>query len=506
MKTLPLRSTRLAVLAMLEVRRVLCLIVCAAFVRRVVPCCGWVAGWVGGWVLLGAVAGAASYYYAAARCDVMTIKHAKSDREADRKKIDIWSDRTANARPCCAVCCAVLLSSFAMVGLFSCAELDRAALAYALVRSCLFACTRGTHARYARARAGKPSNGGDADAEGGWSDTELELPPEVSTPAGGGGGGAAGAGGFVAAAVGQPDDYYWTSSATTVAEHVAAGSFEAALYMLDRQIGLGNAAPLKPLFMRLYAASRGSLTLAPGMPPFAASITRGFECTTGKASAPTNPLQMAGLVTRLQAAYKLTTGGKFPEALISFREILLAIPLVHATTQQEAVDAREMRAIGAQYVTGLELYLARKEAKDDVKRALELVAYFTHCRLEQQHARLALDAAMKAAYKAKNFVMAGSFARRLLDLAPPADVADMARKIVSACDKTPTNAEACNYDERNPFVVCCGSFTPIYAGSPQIKCSYCQVAYQPDFRNSTCRICSIGRVGAEGSGLPLSRK
>jgi coatomer protein complex subunit alpha (xenin) len=58
-----------------------------------------------------------------------------------------------------------------------------------------------------------------------------------------------------------------------------------------------------------------------------------------------------------------------------------------------------------------------------MKRQLELAAYFTHCRLQSVHLVLALRLAMTTFSKAKSYVTAATFAKRLLELNPAANVA-----------------------------------------------------------------------------------
>jgi hypothetical protein len=44
-----------------------------------------------------------------------------------------------------------------------------------------------------------------------------------------------------------------------------------------------------------------------------------------------------------------------------------------------------------------------------------------------------------------------------------------ARQVLAACEKTPTDEVPVNYDPRNPFDICCVTFTPIY------RCAACAV-------------------------------
>lgn len=80
-----------------------------------------------------------------------------------------------------------------------------------------------------------------------------------------------------------------------------------------------------------------------------------------------------------------------------------------------------------EYLLGVSIELERRRVAqvepDNIQRNLELAAYFTHCQLQPVHMQIALRSAMAAFRKANNFVHAGRFARRLLDLKPDAKIA-----------------------------------------------------------------------------------
>ena len=44
-------------------------------------------------------------------------------------------------------------------------------------------------------------------------------------------------------------------------------------------------------------------------------------------------------------------------------------------------------------------------------------------------------------------------------------LAQQARQVLAACEKSPTDAEQLDYDPRNPFDICSLTFTPIYRGN-----------------------------------------
>lgn len=58
-----------------------------------------------------------------------------------------------------------------------------------------------------------------------------------------------------------------------------------------------------------------------------------------------------------------------------------------------------------------------------------------------------------------------------------------------------------DYDPLSPFVVCAGSYTPIYRGQPVEHCSFCRASFKPTFKGKVCAVCNVGAVGGAASGL-----
>lgn len=278
------------------------------------------------------------------------------------------------------------------------------------------------------------------------------------------------------------------------ADHVAAGSFESAMQIMRRQLGIADFGPLKPLFLALATSSHGIAPGLPSAPPMLAPLSRspGLPrlCTT-----------LPSLIERLKAAYGLVTGGKFPEALEAFGGIVCATTLTVCESRQQVSELKELLNICREYLTAIRIELARKVATDP-KRAIELAAYFTHCNLQPTHTMLSLKSAMGVAFKLKLLTSAGGFARRLLELNPRPEFSTQARKVIQLAEQTPGDAFTFAYDERNPFVLCNSELTPIYRGSVAIvRCTLCKAAYLPPYKGQKCQTCLLGEIGGDASGL-----
>jgi len=75
-----------------------------------------------------------------------------------------------------------------------------------------------------------------------------------------------------------------------------------------------------------------------------------------------------------------------------------------------------------EYLLGVSIELERRRVAEqdagNLKRQLELAAYFTHCQIQPSHLQIALRSAINWFSKANNLAHAARFAKRLLDLKP----------------------------------------------------------------------------------------
>jgi coatomer protein complex subunit alpha (xenin) len=349
---------------------------------------------------------------------------------------------------------------------------------------------------------------GSDDEGGGWEVEDIALPDIPATAK-------ATTSGFASPSSGVSVAERWSRAASVAGEYVAAGDFDGAFKVLRSTIGVRVFAPLRPAFMAVALASQATIPTLPGAgslvvslcrdpkrptPALDASATGGEGAGNGPCIAVTVPM----LVERLKVAYKLTTGGKFGDALATFLSIIHTLPLVVVETRGEVNEVKELLNICKEYVIAIRLELKRKALKDDPTRGCQLAALFSHCALQPIHLTLSLQVAMMAAYKVKNLQMALGLARRLSELNPKPEIAAKAAKLIAVCQQNPTDESPVDYDDRNPFVVCAGSMTPVYRGSPLVRCLYCAAAYKPEYKGSTCAVCEVAEVGAEGPGLTVS--
>ncbi|ORX92865.1 coatomer protein alpha subunit [Basidiobolus meristosporus CBS 931.73] len=312
---------------------------------------------------------------------------------------------------------------------------------------------------------------------------------------------------FVMPSSGLSEFELWCKNSQLVADHVAAGSFDSAMELMHTQIGAINFAPLKSQFLTIYQASRTSLSCNPSLPSVSVPVRRNEEETQLSKVHPIVIYNMEYLLALLRDAYKATSAGKFPEAIELFRSLLHSLAFVVVSEPSEAEEIKKMIGFCREYLLGLTMEKERRELSldepENVKRALELAAYFTHCELEPIHSQLSLRSAMTLSFKTKNCLSASMFARRLLELAPPPQIATQARKVQTISDQTSRDEIPIDYDQYNSFTICAHSYTPIYQNSPAAQCPYCKASYKPEYNGKLCSVCEISQIGASTIGLKL---
>eukprot|EP00051_Salpingoeca_urceolata_P033954 m.22896 g.22896 ORF g.22896 m.22896 type:complete len:1318 (-) comp6997_c0_seq1:3-3956(-) len=282
---------------------------------------------------------------------------------------------------------------------------------------------------------------------------------------------------FVAPTKGTPFTTHWTSNSHLVADHIAAGAFDLAVKNLHKQIGVVNFEPLRRLFLDAHAQAQVAVCGTTSVHPMVFGPQRNWDDAGARSGLPSEVVTLEALArTRLQAAYQAFTSGKFSDVLAKMRSILHSIPLLVVNSRSELTEATQLLGICREYILGILVETSRSDISKsgsvstaDQKRMAELSAYFTHCELQPQHLLLTLKRAQATFYKLKNYKMASSFARRLLELGPPPDLGKKAKAIVQACDKNPVDTHELAYDEHNPFTVCGSSLTPIYKGKPSVS-------------------------------------
>lgn len=309
------------------------------------------------------------------------------------------------------------------------------------------------------------------------------------------------------AGAGMSEAELWARNSPIAADHVAAGSFETAMQLLNRQVGAVNFAPLKPRFLEIYQASKTFLPASAGLPPLINYVRRTVDETDPRKILPIIPRDLESIRTSdLQKGFSAMKANNLEEGVQIFRNVLHTLLLTTVQSKSEVEDAKKIIQTANEYIIAMSIELERRSLASDesqVKRNLELAAYFTKPTLELPHRQIALMSAMKLAYQKKNHVLAAHFASRILANNSQGKNAENARKIKAASERSGSDAVEIEYDQFAEFDICAASFTPIYSGQPFVQDPFTGAKYHPRYKGELCRVSQVTEIGAPASGLRL---
>ncbi|KAJ6114672.1 coatomer subunit alpha [Penicillium sp. IBT 16267x] len=310
------------------------------------------------------------------------------------------------------------------------------------------------------------------------------------------------------AGAGSSEADLWARNSPLAADHVAAGSFDTAMQLLNRQVGAVQFAPLKDRFLEVYKASKTYLPASTGLPPLVNYVRRTTEETDSRKVLPIIPCDLETIASvDLQEGYAAMRANKLEDGVKIFKRILHTLLVNSVSSEEEVEQAKKIISTAREYILAMSMELERRsiptDSEEGLKRSLELSAYFTIPKLELAHRQLALMAAMKLSFANKNYNSALGFANRMLANGGSAKLLDQARRIKAQCERNPSDAIDIEFDQFAEFDICAASFTPIFSGSPCVTDLFSGAKYHEQYKGSVCRISEVTEIGAPASGLRL---
>ena len=140
------------------------------------------------------------------------------------------------------------------------------------------------------------------------------------------------------AGAGSSEAELWARNSPVAADHVAGGSFDTAMQLLNRQVGAVNFEPLKPRFLEIYQASKTYLPASIGLPPLINYVRRTIDETDSRKVLPIIPRDMETIAARdLQAGYAAMKGNNLEEGVKIFTAMLHSL-LVNAVSSHQEVE------------------------------------------------------------------------------------------------------------------------------------------------------------------------
>jgi coatomer protein complex subunit alpha (xenin) len=143
------------------------------------------------------------------------------------------------------------------------------------------------------------------------------------------------------AGAGSSEADLWARNSPLAADHVAAGSFETAMQLLNRQIGAVNFAPLEDRFQEIYQATRTYLPATPNMPSLVNYVRRTVDETDSRKILPIIPRELESILsTDLTAGKQALIKNKLEDGIASFKKLLHLLIVNVVASQAEMTSVR----------------------------------------------------------------------------------------------------------------------------------------------------------------------
>ena len=157
---------------------------------------------------------------------------------------------------------------------------------------------------------------------------------------------------------GSSEAEMWSKTSPIAADHIAGGSYESAMQLLNRQVGAVNFEPLQARFEEIYVASRTFLPANPGMPPLINYVRRTVDETDMRKIQPIIPRDVDAISGgEMQEGKNCMRSNKLEEGVKVFKRVLHLL-LLNAVSTHGQVSEVSFPLPFPQSCTKLELTMA----------------------------------------------------------------------------------------------------------------------------------------------------
>ncbi|KAK1443890.1 coatomer WDAD alpha [Babesia gibsoni] len=267
-------------------------------------------------------------------------------------------------------------------------------------------------------------------------------------------------------------------------DYISAGNVDKALDILERSLGLCDRKAMEEVVANMYEVSQNN-------DKFHADLLS------------TDPQQLQAGISRplidhefvkgiMNKGYANVTSGSFEDAITEFRLALSYWIFLVSDTSRDYIDMCRI------YITAMLLESEREKlANSDIRRSLELAAYFSCCDMLPQHRYLVLRRTMGIMWKAQNYITAAKLVTRFMaqdvsNIEGAEEEMQKAKKIYDLCEQKGIETYTLDFDQNDEhnLRICTVSLVKT-KGSPIVHCRFCNAIALEQFRSQKCNICQL---------------
>uniref|UniRef100_A0A8C9GF71 Coatomer subunit alpha-like n=1 Tax=Piliocolobus tephrosceles TaxID=591936 RepID=A0A8C9GF71_9PRIM len=292
-----------------------------------------------------------------------------------------------------------------------------------------------------------------------------------------------------------------------IIDYIRTGNINTALKLISKKYGIIDMKPIKTIIKNIYISTYAYISPIQNYQSLKILINKN-EQTLNDNIYITNHF----LYNQIKKAHKFVTLGKFNQALVTFRNILYSLIFINQNDEENKLN--EYLKICTTYILVMRLEEERSRTSSmDPQRSLELMAHFTCCPLQNSHLYLVLRRGMGLAWKAQNYVTAGSFAKRLINgnyehIKGSEEEIAKAKKILLMCEQKSTEQYNIDYDPNDceNIKICCVSLTKIKPTDEVVTCPFCFSIAKKEHNMKKCPNCVVAQLGIKVIGFDFLNK
>ena len=294
-------------------------------------------------------------------------------------------------------------------------------------------------------------------------------------------------------------------------EYASVGLFAESIEKLETQIGLQNPEILSTTLLDLYLGSELFYSTMSFGPTLTQTIT-----PQGNTSYPLVCNSLKAAENKLKTGYNFARDLKPAEAIATFRDLLVSIPLMSLGSQAELASVQKLINISTEYIVAFSCQEQMESASPE--RQIELLIVMALPNLHPEHRMLTVRAAMARCFKTKNFIAASFLARKLLKLSEEnpdyldQTLIDQTTRLLNKAEGTGTNENpTASFEEgllHNPNVlqrINPATLTVMGRNEQTRQCPLDKSSYPASMAGQICHVCGICLVGIETVGLKITR-
>jgi len=249
----------------------------------------------------------------------------------------------------------------------------------------------------------------------------------------------------------------WHINSSLPVDHIASGSFETAMEILNAEYGIVNFEPMKDIFMNIYRSNSSLFFGLNSTSTLTLPLCRNWR--EKGIQYPKLLHSFGDLIESVQNSYREVTDGRFTTAIEILQNVFVILPLIPIESKENNEEKNEIIKICRDYILGILIELTRKELLNSdgpTERIVELSLYFTHCDFQHTHQYLAIKQAMRLCASKKVYATAYNLASKFLEFELTEEDEQTAQKILKHCEqKGRTNTININYDEKESICHMC---------------------------------------------------